>query len=172
MRFWATIAVLLLATASALAVPAELADRVTAQRPAGCTDYRFLLFRLYRAELWADTAASLPGTRFGLSLVYHRAFGREELVSTSILEMARMSNRAEASFAPARAELEQAMRTVTQGDRFTAWRSGPDRVEFFHNGLATGALTHDADLFLDIWLGLASRDPERRDQLLAGRCDD
>ena len=64
------------------------------------------------------------------------------------------------------------MRRVREGDRITAWRSQPGMVEFFHNGSATGALTYDAELFLDIRLGPESRDPERGADLLAGRCDD
>lgn len=171
MKPWAAIVGIALTATGALAAPPELSERVAAQRPAGCAEYRFLLFRLYRAELWTN-AVVLPGAHFGLSLIYHRGFTREELVSTSISEMARMSGRAQASFGQARAELEQAMRNISEGDRYTAWRGGPGQVEFFHNGIATGALTHDADLFLAIWLGPESRDPKRRAMLLTGRCDD
>ena len=167
----AILALSLAAAGSAAAAPPELSGRVTAERPAGCVDYRVLFFTLYRAELWTD-ADAVPGRSFGLSLVYRRPFGREELVSSSISEMARMSGRPEASFGAARAELERAMRGVGEGDRYTAWRGRPGLVEFFHNGNPTGTLTQDAELFLDIWLGAASRDPERRAALLAGRCDD
>ena len=159
-----------LAAGSALAAPPELAGRVAAERPAGCAEYRLLFFGLYRAELWTDNAPP-PGASFGLSLVYRRNFGRDDLVSSSISEMARMSGRPEESFGAARAELRQAFREVAEGDRYTAWRGGSGRVEFFHNGRAAGVLTHDADLFLDIWLGPASRDQERRAALLSGRCD-
>lgn len=162
---------LVLVAGGAFAAPPEISGRVAAERPAGCADYRFLFFELYRAELWTD-AAALPGRTFGLSLVYRRGFDRKELVSTSISEMARMSGRPETNFEGARAELGRAMRSVAEGDRYTAWRSAPGLVEFFHNGSATGALTHDADLFLDIWLGPASREPERRDALLSGGCHD
>ena len=152
-------------------VPVELAGRVAAEHPAGCADYAFLFFDLYRAELWTDSA-SLPGESFGLSLVYRRSFERDDLIDSSISEMARMADRTEDSFDAARAELSQAMRTVVEGDRYTAWRSATDHVEFFLNARSTGVLTHDADLFLDIWLGSGSREPDRRDTLLAGRCDD
>ena len=160
-----------LAAASAFAVPPELAGRVASERPASCVDYRALLFKLYRAQLWTD-AAALPGEKFGLSLLYYRGFSRDQLVSISIAEMARMSGRTKASFDTARAQLEVAMQGVAKGDRYTAWRNAPDHVEFYHNGNAVGALTHDADLFLDIWLGSASRDPARRALLLSGHCDD
>ena len=161
---------LALAAASTDAAPPELSARVAAEGPAGCAEYKFLFFTLFRAEIWTDT---IPAhLNFGLSLSYRRAFGRKQLVAASITEMARISGRPEASFGSARAELERAMRDVRRGDRYTAWRSRSGLVEFFHNGMATGKLTRDADLFLDIWLGRASRDPEQRDALLGGRCDD
>ena len=156
---------------TAVAAPPEISGRVMAERPAGCAEYRFLIFDLYRAELWTDAAVP-PGSSFALSLVYSRPFSREELVSSSISEMARMSGRPEADFGKSHAELREAMRSVAKGDRYTAWRSRPGRVDLFHNGSRTGALTRDADLFLDIWLGTASRDPERRAALLSGICDD
>ncbi len=162
---------ILLLAAGAAAAPRELAGRVASERPAGCADYAFLAARLYRAELWTD-AETPPGDRFALSLVYRRDFSRRTLVYTSIKEMARMSGKPRSAFGAARRELEQAFRNIAKGDRFTAWRSAPGRVEFFHNGDATGALTQDVDLFLDIWLGPGSREQRRRAELLAGGCDD
>ena len=169
MRWTVFLALFLLGAGGAVAAPPELADRVASARPSGCADYGFLFFDFYRAELWTDAGA---GERFGLSLTYRRDFSRDELVSSSISEMARMSGRPEANFAAARRELEQAMRSVSEDDRYTAWRDGPGHVEFFLNGSPTGALTQDADLFLDIWLGPQSRDPQRREALLSGSCDD
>lgn len=148
----------------------ELSGRVAARAPAGCADYGFLFIGLYRAELWTD-AETAPGEEFGLTLVYRREFSRDVLVSTSISEMARMSGRPEGSFDPARAQLEAIMRTVSKGDRFTAWWDGSGDVEFFFNGMGVGVLEKDADLFLDIWLGSRSREPGRRDQLISGRCE-
>lgn len=171
MRRHCALLLLLLAAAPvhAAAVLPELADRVAAQRPYGCADYRVLLVRLYRAELWTDDAPSAL-RRFALALTYQRRFTRAQLIDSSIAEMARMSGRAQEEFGVARQELEQAFRTVRKGDRYTAWRSAPGRVEFFLNGRARGALSRDGDLFLDIWLGPESRDTRRGARLLAGRC--
>ena len=152
------------------AVHPELSGRVAAPAPAGCAEYGFLFIRLYRAELWTD-AETLPGENFGLTLTYRRDFSRDLLVSSSISEMARMSGRPEGSFGPARAQLEMAMRRVSQGDRFTAWRNGAGGVEFFFNGKGVGILDRDADLFLDIWLGDRSREAGKREKLLSGRCE-
>jgi len=169
--FWLAALLWLAGALSALAAPPpELARRVSAATPVGCAQYGALFFRLYRAEVWTD-ARQLPMQQFGLSLFYNRTFTREFLVSSSVSEMARMSGRAEESFGTARAELEQAFRRVTKGDRYTAWRSGRNRVEFFYNGRPTGALTQDGDLFLDIWLGGGSRGQRQRAQLLFGGCD-
>lgn len=162
---------ILLSAASAAAALPELAGRVASGQPAGCAEYAFLAVPLYRAELWTD-ATSRPGDAFALSLVYRRGFDWGTLVATSIDEMARMSGRPRHAVDAARRELAQAFRSVEKGDRFTAWRGSPGRVEFFLNGSRTGALTHDADLFLDIWLGPDARSLKRRDELLSGRCDD
>lgn len=88
-----------LAGAGALqAQPPELRGLVGAARPAGCSDYRFLLWEFYRAELWSD-AERLPGEAFALSLTYRASFSRDELVDSSIAEMARIAGRSEAAFA-------------------------------------------------------------------------
>ncbi len=154
----------------ATAVPSELRGLVDARRPAGCTDYSFLFWDLYRAELWTDAGAP-PGETFALSLTYRTSISRAALVESSIEEMARISGRAGESFAAAGAEMEAAFRDVNPGDRITAWRSGADPVLLFVNGEQTGALSRDVDLFLDIWLGAATRHPEGRRALLSGRCN-
>ena len=159
-----------LAATPAAAKPPELAGRVEAPRPAACHDYDYLLWDLYRAELWTDAPAP-PGESFALSLTYETEFTRETLVGSSLDEMARLSGRPADSFSAARRDLERAFRDVRPGDRITAWRAGPDRLRFFVNGEETGALTHHVDLFLDIWLGEDARHAAGRRDLLAGRCD-
>lgn len=163
------LAALLLALPAA-AKPPELAGRVEAPRPAGCHDYGFLLWDLYRAELWTD-AAALPGESFALTLTYRTEFERETLVETSISEMARLSGTPAESFAEARRQLADAFRDVGPGDRITAWRAGPERLRFFVNGAETGTLARAVDLFLAIWLGADARHAAGRADLLAGRCD-
>ena len=154
----------------ALATPLELRSLVQADRPAGCTDYSFLVWDLYRAELWTD-AESPPGTAYGLSLTYQTDFSREKLVESSISEMARMSGRAESAFGEAAAEMTRAFRAVDLGDRITAWFESSARVRIFHNGTETGAITSEPGLFMDIWLGRKTRDEDGRSALLSGRCD-
>lgn len=156
--------------ANANASPQELDGLIQADRPSGCADYSYLFWDFYRAELWSD-APSLPGDRYGLSLTYRSDFTRDDLVESSIEEMARMSGQSEGAFANARAQMERAFRTVAPGDRITAWREAGDRLRFFHNGSETGTLTEQVDLFLDIWLGSKTRDPDGRTALLSGKCD-
>ncbi len=155
---------------AAFALPAELRGLVSSERPAGCSEYSYLLWDLYRAELWSD-ARQLPGSRYALSLTYLSEFSRDALVESSVDEMVRMSGQPEAAFAVARTEMARAFRDVVPGDRITAWREGHDRLRLFVNGAETGAITTDVDLFLAIWLGPQSRDPEGRTALLSGRCN-
>ena len=153
-----------------LATPAELRGLVGAEQPAECSDYSFLFWDFYRAELWSD-ARRLPGDTFALSLIYRTTFTRAELVDSSIDEMMRISDRPKASFAEVRRELENSFRDVVPGDRITAWRASPDRLRLFLNGTEIGVLTREVDLFFSIWLGAESRHPEGREALLAGRCN-
>jgi len=156
--------------AGASPIPAELQGLVSAPAPAGCSEYSFLIWDFYRAELWSDSG-DLPGNAFGLSLTYRAEFTRTELVESSVEEMARMSGRPEAAFAESRQEMERIFGDVGPGDRITAWRAVPDRLRIFVNGQETGALTREVDLFLAIWLGPDTRHPEGRQALLEGRCD-
>lgn len=158
------------ANAEANLSPKELDGLIRAERPSGCADYSYLFWDFYRAELWSD-APSLPGDRYALSLTYRSDFTRDDLVESSIDEMVRMSGQPEETFVNARAQMEQVFRSVVPGDRITAWREAGDRVRFFHNGAETGTLTEQVDLFLDIWLGTRTRDPDGRRALLSGKCD-
>ncbi len=174
MRFFLAVAMLAVFAGiddTVAATDSKIARCTGPVRATGCAEYRFFRLKLYRAELHTDTAVP-PGENFALSLQYHRSFTRDELVSTSLSEMARISGRPMESFEATRAQLEKTMRSVTKGDSFMACRQGPGRLELFHNGNKVGALTQDADLFLDIWLGSKSRKPQQRDRLLSGRCDD
>jgi hypothetical protein len=171
-RFWPLVLVPMLAlnAGRAAAVPNELRGLVDATRPAGCGEVSFLFWDFYRAELWSDQK-ELPGDAFGLSLTYLSKFTQQELVDSSVSEMARMSGRKEASFGVVRAELARSFRDVIPGDRITAWRSGPGELRFFYNGAETGSLSQDVDLFLDIWLGDGARHEKSREALLSGQCD-
>jgi hypothetical protein len=161
---------LALGAGTAAASPVELRGLVDTERPRGCSDYNFLIWEFYRAELWSD-AQQLPGEKFALALTYRSAFTREELVQASVDEMIRISGKPEASLADARREMERGFRDVSVGDRITAWRTSPDELRLYLNGSETGALTHDVDLFLAIWLGPKSRHKAGREALLAGRCN-
>ena len=158
------------AAGQAVGLPVELRDLVESPEPAGCSDYRFLFWDFYRAELWSD-ARELPGEAFALSLVYRTDFTRDELVENSIKEMSRIAERPVAAFTQVASEMRQAFRDVARGDRITAWRAGPDRLQLFVNGRETGALTDEIDLFLAIWLGEDTRHPDGRQALIEGRCD-
>lgn len=161
---------LALSAGDARATPSELRELVDADRPAGCSEYSFMFWDFYRAELWTDEV-DLPGAKFGLSLTYLTDFSRDDLIKSSIDEMVRISGQPEASLAEARREMQQGFRDVEPGDRITAWRAGPDELRLFVNGEETGALTRHVDLFLTIWLGEETRHPKGRAALLAGRCD-
>lgn len=148
----------------------EYDGRVAAQVPIACAHYKFLFFQLYRAELWTDST-DMPGTHFGLTVIYDYHFKQHDLVRTSISEMARISGRTQSDFAAVRLKLDGIMRDVSKGDRFTAWKAEAGDLEFFLNGEFVGVLDQHVDLFLAIWLSDKSRKPELAKRLLSGKCD-
>ena len=154
----------------AFSKPRELVGLVSAAKPVGCSEYSYLFWDLYRAELWSD-ASALPGSKFGLSLTYRTDFSRETLVQSSVEELARMSGASKNAFTAIRNEMNRAFRSVKTGDRITAWRDPAGFVRLFHNGKETGQIRSGADAFMDIWLGPKSRDRKGRRALLSGRCD-
>lgn len=164
------LAALALSASFARATPSELQGLVDADRPAGCSEYSFMFWDFYRAELWTDDP-DLPGKKFALSLTYLSDFSRDALVKSTIDEMVRISGQPEASFADARLKMQQIFRDVEPGDRITAWRAGAEKLRLFVNGTETGTLTREVDLFLAIWLGEETRHPEGRKALLSGHCD-
>jgi len=161
---------LAVAAPRASALPPELNGLVRSQAPAGCSEFNLLFWKLYRAELWSEHD-KLPGNRFALSLTYRTDFTRQQLVDSSISEMARLSGQSEEHFASLRDELSRSFRDVAPGDRLTAWREGADLLRFFMNGRETGILTRYVDLFLSIWLGERARDGKGRQALLSGQCN-
>ncbi len=162
---------LLLSTSSfALEQHSEYRDRIEALTPTGCANYKLLFFRLYRAELWSDSRPLLDHN-YGLTLIYDYEFSQHELVWASIAEMARISNRPKSAFESTRKKLEQIMRSVAKGDRFTAWRTSENTLEFFFNGEKVGILDEEVELFLAIWLSENSRKPELAKRLLDGKCN-
>lgn len=166
----AAAALILTAQGAAAARPPELRGLVAAERPASCSDYGFAFWDWYRVELWSDSP-DLPGASYALSLVYETSFTRDELADSSIDEMSRISGRTEQDFAAQRRALRAAFRDVSAGDRITAWRTPAEGIALFVNGVRTGGLAAESDLFLSIWLGERTRDSEGREALLSGRCD-
>ena len=148
----------------------EYVGRVEAHAPAGCVNYKFWLFRFYRAELWSDSIP-ISDIDYGVTLIYDHEFSRHDLVRASISEMARISNRPKSGFESVRLKLGKIMRGVAKGDRFTAWRTGDQELEFFFNGESVGILDEEVEPFLAIWLGEKSRKPELARRLLDGKCD-
>ena len=115
---------------AAYALPAELRGLVTSQRPAGCSEYSYLFWDLYRAELWSD-ARQLPGDRYGLSLTYLSEFSRDALVQSSVDEMMRMSDRPESTCAIARTENGSSMNPSPPGAaRLTRRPVGFSEIEY------------------------------------------
>ena len=153
---------------------AEIRRHLPDAQHRGEADVTYLFFDLYTATLWTEGAAALDWQApFALTLSYKREFSRESLVTSTLDEMTRMTNRMRLDFLPLEKWLNQCFADVTAGDRFTGVSKGPDHAAFFLNGKKTCDITYPgfAELSFGIWLSADTRDPDVTRKLLNRRAD-
>jgi hypothetical protein len=158
-------------SASAHAQPPEIASAIHAEKPYGTGTIKLVVVPVYDAALWTDAPQWSMTAPFALSLTYHMGFSSAEIVARSEKEMRRddpaLSPAALAAFGKAMARV---MPSVARGDRVTGLSMPGGKVEFFHNGRATGAVGAPgfAKAFFGIWLSPRTTEPALRTSLLRG----
>lgn len=139
----------------------------------GQAEMRWFSLRVYRAELWADTAqwqgtAPLDSGPFALQIRYALPVSRDQLVSTSIDEIRRLR--------PGETRLndwENAMRRVfvdvRSGDEITGVYYPGNGARFYLGNRSLGDINDPlfARAFFAIWLDPRTREPDIRRKLLA-----
>lgn len=139
----------------------------------GQAEMRWLGLRIYRAELWADTAqwqvsAPFDSGPFALQIRYALPVSRDQLVSTSIDEIRRLR--------PTEQRLndwENAMRRVfvdvKSGDEITGVYFPGAGARFYQGVRILGDINDPqfARAFFAIWLDPRTREPDIRRKLLA-----
>lgn len=130
--------------------------------------FSWSVFKLYRARLLTQSGAFDPTKPFLLDLHYLRTLKGEQIVSTSIDEIARLNQIThEQRFGWTQALMEM-IPDVCLGDRLLGWFTPGVRVEFFSASQDLG-LIQDADfvrMFSAIWLDERTRSPQLRQALL------
>ena len=130
--------------------------------------FSWSVFKLYRARLLTHTGAFNPAKPFLLDLHYLRTLKAEQIVSTSIDEIARLNMVTEAQRREWTQALTEIIPDVCLGDRLLGWFMPGMRVEFFSASEVLG-IVQDADfvrMFSAIWLDEHTRSPQLRQALL------
>lgn len=157
-------------------VPAELAPFTPAGatwKPRGTGPLRVFLFRVYDATLWAvnDTPNLLPGNApYALDILYNTGVKSDDIVNTTIIEMARLRNVSnQATLNAWTAACKRAFPDVASGDRLLGVHVPRIGARFFHNGKLTAEVNDVAfsEAFFAIWLDEQTKRPELRRALLS-----
>lgn len=130
--------------------------------------FSWSVFKLYRARLLTQTGAFDPAKPFLLDLHYLRTLKGEQIVSTSIDEIARLNEITQAQRRGWTQALTEMIPDVCLGDRLLGWFMPGNRVEFFSASKVLG-LIQDAEfvrMFSGIWLDERTRSPQLRNALL------
>lgn len=130
--------------------------------------FSWSVFRFYRARLLTQTGAFDRTKPFLLDLQYLRALTGQQIVSTSIDEIARLFELSESHRSAWSEALYAMIPNVTLGDRLLGWFIPGSGVQFFS---ATQPLGHIQDpefvrMFSAIWLDERTRSPQLRLALL------
>lgn len=135
----------------------------------GSGEMRWFGFAIYGAKLWRSGETWRNDMPYALELTYRRNIGAEQLVETSIEEIARLGEKDEQRLRQWRAALAQVFPAVREGDSIVGVHEPGRGARFFHNGRQTGRID-DAALaaaFFAIWLDPRTKAPDLRARLLA-----
>ncbi len=135
--------------------------------------FSWSVFRFYRARLLTQTGVFNPAKPFLLDLHYLRTLMGQQIVSTSMDEMARLNVLTQEQRDSWTQALAEIMPDVCLGDRLLGWFIPDSHVEFYS---ATHALGHIKDpefvrMFSAIWLDDRTRSPALRQALLGQKSD-
>lgn len=130
--------------------------------------FSWSVFRFYRARLLTHDGAFNPTQPFLIDLHYLRALKGEQIVSTSIEEIARLHDLSDEQRSSWSHHLTRMIPDVVLGDRLLGWFKPGSQVEFFSATQNLG-LIQDSDfvrMFSAIWLDERTRSPQLREALL------
>jgi hypothetical protein len=137
----------------------------------GTGEMHKLLWHVYDTKLTTANGAYDPSKPYQLENTYHMDFTAKELAERSIGEMRRHGTFSDAQARRWQSELVALWPDVQEGDRIAAKAVPGKKVVFYHNGTELGAIS-DAifvELFMAIWLGENTSEPELRAALLGTR---
>lgn len=162
------LALLTATTSVASDKPGELETLLNASEPYGSGSLTEFFFPIYDAQLWTDASQWSYDAPFALTVTYGMSISKQDLTDSTLKEIFRQHEPAEAVMQAYAALLEKAYADVKEGDRITAFHNTSGGIEFFLNGKKT---LHSDDSsfarhFFDIWLSEKTSKPNLRKQLL------
>lgn len=162
------IALLLCIAAPAQALPEQARQWAPEWTLRGEGEMRWLGFDLYRARLWASTAAVDFNTPFALELKYLRDFRAAGLVGASLRELERLGEGDAALRLRWGESLARVFPDVRKGESITGVFLPGRGAAFYHQDRLTGELSDPrlARAFFRIWLDPRTREPALRAALL------
>lgn len=134
----------------------------------GRSSFYVSVFHVYDAELWAPATGFSWDDPFRLKLTYARKIKADQLVNTSLKEMARIFEGEAEDFEVLRSSLVTCFRDVKKGDVIEGVSESRNAAVFFFNGNETCrlALPEASYQFFSIWLNENSRSPKQTRRLL------
>jgi hypothetical protein len=142
----------------AILKPQEIATYIKSDTPHGSADFTWYLINVYKISLWTDaqnfSLENKSDEKFALSINYKIKIKRDDLVQTTIDEMARISGKPALSFEKYRSTLQKVFPQVKAKDVITAINIPNKGIKFFYNGIETGII-NDKNFtknFFSIWL--------------------
>lgn len=154
-----------LARAQATPDAPALAPALAGLRRWGSGEFRRFGFLVYEATLWAAQTGPLQPP-LALALTYRRQIAGRDIAQASVEQMRRFSTD-EPQLARWGEQMARLFPDVAPGDRIVGLQ-GPERVRFFHNDRALGAVEGAAfaTTFFAIWLDERTSAPALRAALL------
>lgn len=130
--------------------------------------FSWSVFKFYRARLLTHTGSFDPARPFLIDLHYLRTLKGEQIVSTSIDEIARLNQITDKQRSVWTNALNEVIPDVSLGDRLLGWFIPGNRVEFFSATQVLGGIEDSefVQMFSAIWLDERTRSPQLRQALL------
>lgn len=169
MSRWSVLVALMLALAASVHARLPPLPDAGPWQLQGSGEMRWFGFAIYGAKLWRSGEQWRSDLPYALELTYRRSISAEQLVSTSIDEIARLGERDEQRLRQWRSALAQVFPAVREGDTIVGLHEPGRGARFFHNGKPSGRIGDPAlaTAFFAIWLDPRTKAPELRAQLLA-----
>jgi len=132
--------------------------------------YKYLLWSVFDAKLYAPNGQLQKGAPFALQLTYLRDFSDRDLAKQSVDEMRKQGFRNEVKLAAWYREMERIFPSVKKGTSITGIHAPGQGAHFYLNSQFLGTVKDQefSNRFFSIWLAPKANDQSFRRKLLGG----